>query len=447
MRLMRWLLPTLCVLSACAGGGSGGTPADSEPIPVQPAPIAGPTERLTIDEIHRLLEAGPCDIISIGGTNEYDPPDGAPPLYQGYPRIDDGELRYLERDRPMEAYLKPHPAVVIALTGDDVYENEAHDCQRLRTGDEFGPLVGIFPLADAMGEMEIWDQPTAVATIYNWGDFDFSAETYGALEIEDGWNCLWVRRAEVGWRAAVEATDVPCPDATEEPLDYPLFVYVSRLRGERSLEDANSLYPPTGRWAWDDASSAHAIGIRCGAAWCTIGNGRLDVDSIIPSVPGWSDDQFLAIPAAAGSPEPVIPGPRGRVDPDSTYWTVWNGDYVKQFPAELKHEVSLVFMRDQLEQPDGVAIAHISIRDPGDYVDKFSLETTGSFGRSTVFVQGQAPNDLLATFSSSAGEEEGTVTFIHESGHSAAGAVRWRWQEWDEALWASCEEGCCTVER
>lgn len=442
-----------------------------DPPPDGPGPIvhvawpSGPPviETLSTDEIRRLVEASPCDLITVGGgESDYEPPAGAPEFRLGYPRISGGTLVYLDRKDSVQTYLRPHPAVAVALTGTGVFENEAHDCQRLvtsaptsNTHGTFGPLVGLFPIRDQLRSTHSWTAPTAIASVYNWGDFNFQTLAYDSLDIADGWSCLWIQGDGEEFRAAIHPTREPCPESTDVPTDFPLAVTVARhvVHDSLTATEASGLYPPSVRWNWDFSAAMHYIGIRCGSAWCMIAPPHMYfrphlAGPVHRSIPGWYDEQLLAIPAPAGSADPVVPGPLGGAFPDSVYWRIWNQPIWVEIPSDLKHEISLVLMRDKLEETEGAPIAQLEVqnhpRPIGVYDEKFSLSISGGgTGRSTIRVRGAVP-ELEAVFH---GDETnvGTLTFIEESGHSASGSVRWRWQETDEKVWASCEEGCCTV--
>ena len=83
---------------------------------------------------------------------------------------------------------------ILAVTGGDTFENEAHDCQRLILPNHtFGPLVGVFPLDGAMSDD--FDGGT-ILTLYNFDASGGDRDRYDFLNIshrpEAQWSCLSV---------------------------------------------------------------------------------------------------------------------------------------------------------------------------------------------------------------------------------------------------------------
>ena len=349
-------------------------------------------------------------------------------------------------DRDAASYMEaPDSMLALVLTGTTDLESEVNDCQRLvmslgATG-AYGPLVGLFPVDAtlALGRAEFATAWPAV-TIYNWGSAGGTyQDSYPDLGITPGAHCLWLRNAtdsETGWQAAI-AADVTCTDRAPAPAEtdfsYPVF--------ERVYPGAEAAdYPRTARWKWDQNGQKQFIGVKCGNAWCgvmaagasaprtaAIPQPLPDEDIARFDVPGWSDAQHLPIEdQAAGG---VRPGPWGSVVPhpgirmEDTDWT------------------------------EGLLAAAIrvegSARDPGfsSYVERFFLGTESGFARADVLLRFPPLNPAEAWYQQ-VGEIEraSDLTYISALSHAASGAVRWRWQEGQAALWIFCRAGSCYVE-
>ena len=345
----------------------------------------------------------------------------------------------------------PDSAVAVVLTGSGNYHNEVHDCQRLvliSAGHDstFGPLVGLFPLDSAMNLPDVSDFDTpygvAVATIYNWGDFHFNDQPYEPLAIEDGWQCLWLRRQADQWQAAMTYDTIPCQSIWLEgsivPTNYgDIDVYATTVQPAPHL-------PPTARWLWDATDKVHYIGIKCGNAWCSVGPEGFTPTALPNSgpayrrVPGWYDAQHLAVPFGST----VKPGPWAAIYPAPQLWQgAQNGNLAALLAA-------------------GITVAEIEFAMPaaaaGPYHGKFHLEAEMNGSGRDISLQGRrtgtAPNftyDWRAWSSPPMGgspQEADTIIFIEHRAHASIGAVRYRWYDTDEKAWISCEYGCCTVQ-
>jgi hypothetical protein len=335
----------------------------------------------------------------------------------------------------------PPPVAVQALTGGDTYENEVHDCQRLVlstfAGDAFGPLVGIFPLDSAMRlPAQGFAGGRIAASIYSWGTIDNQLQGYPALQIEPGWQCLWLRYERETWAAAVTPVgQAPCQSPGLHPDPNYAFLEVRQLVHESAEAADPGFYPPTARWAWDSSQSKHYIGIKCGTGWCVIGERGFTPRESQPlrgakerSVPGWYDEQHLAIPDPA-NPAVLRPGPWGTIYPIS--------DLASITPARFARGLVVAYM-DIVEEP----------RHPGGlayYTQKFYLETAGTIGEGSIALSVTGQTSGTAEFvQKNSGRRRATTGFrrLPDIAHAAPGAVRWRWREGDESAWVWCR-GCC----
>lgn len=468
-------LPVLLVIGGCESLVGREIDPEAHALDVQPDSL-----------LAALLERSPCDVIDIPGGISGDETPATPPAVEfptdsGFAVMPGDSIVYeVDTDEP-GADLVPDPIMVEALTDGDSWENEAHDCQRLilATADSipdtmptrtstgirltYGPLVGLFPLMPAMERDQRWSAPQPVATVYNWGDWTFAPQPYTPLDVGDGWHCLWLRHDGRSWQGAIRPTHVPCADQPVPPLrHFNLLVTESvYAAGRRTQSD---VYPHTVRWAWNAEQRTQYIGVKCGSAWCSVGVTAPPVPrqlqgDVYRVVPGWSDEQPLAIvgrvspvprpgvhPAPSG-PNGLMPGPVGNIYPDSAFWNRshppfrwWN-----RFFSIDRDQI----VREAFQRTGGLVVARIEVRGSaamrGPYHRKFGMLAPASgAATSAIALQGAAPN-FRAEFRGN-GNHPTAVLYVPGAAHSSRGAVRWRWQEADEKVWVSCEDGCCTVQ-
>lgn len=430
---------------------------ETETVPAAPS--------LSPAEVRRLVEASPCDIVDLDAGAE-EPTADRPRLHGGYPVIQDGQLAYPYRATRDPQYSLPAPQAVRALTGGDKWENEAHDCQRLLVAGNggrlaYGPLVGLFPNARAMDLTRPWSDPMLAATVFSWGDSAFRPVDYEPLGIHDAWNCLWLRWSsrDGHWQAALTHADRPCEstNAPAAPDAWDLTVVESRLLQGNQKDPVNeALYPKTARWRWDAGRQLQYIGVRCAAAWCSVGapdkappepasyplHGST-YSAVVASIPGWRDEQILAV-ASGSAPRPVEPGPYGIVSPARALWGVRKrlGDPLPAPGSGLFENGGRRSIEIHIEPRTGYPSV-------SRYGDKFGLEMRpdGS-GEASVTIVQRAPS-YSARFNQSPSMTPSApalrVRYVPGKLHSPIGATRWRWSESDEMAWVSCELGCCTT--
>lgn len=336
--------------------------------------------------------------------------------------------------------LEIDPADVIAVTGGTSFENEAHDCQQLVLpgGGGFGPLVGIFPLDDAMG-----DDFTGgtVATLYNF-DAEGTADTgYAPLHIssqpQEQWACLvmnsFTDSATVGTARVFRITDErdTCASADGPSVGAELQVRISSHPGVSRM-------PPTARIRWDRGAQLHYVGFKCGTRWCSAypagANPSEPVEWAATSnefevIPGYMDEQNLAIQNAEGD---LRPGPWGVITPSAVLNTTDTADLIGvgdivvatitllDDPTQFGDEWTNYAEKFQMQEDQGRWVTRV-------WLNRTSSTTTGGFG-----VSGPTPAAKTAEFV--------------PMGHGAAGSVRWRWLDVDEGAWIYCVDGCCSVQ-
>ena len=330
-------------------------------------------------------------------------------------------------DNPCDERPDAPDSVTAALTGGDSFENEVHDCQRLIRAEDlnrFGPLVGVFPIdtAMAMGDSD-FGSPVLVATLYNWGSFSRDDLGYEPLNIETGWNCLYLvddRGSPTRWRGFVIPTDSSCVHGVSAPSDT---VYLPVVR-----QPIPSGPPPTARWGWN--GKFHHIGAPCGLAWCEVGPPGFSPRPFtapqgFSSIPGWHDGQHLAVPSEGE--DPVVPGPWGEVHPVPG---LANLD-----ASDMYGGARVAYVRVQRGPTGGAAFDH--------YVQKLHLQVDGNEAEGMIRWGAGGP-EYSFTDGSNDVPAPGYQR-VSDVTHAALGAARWRWHDDDETIWFSCYAGCCHV--
>ena len=394
----------------------------------EPVPLPGPTPAETLD----LIDASPCDILPEDnglGTRAHS---------AGYPYWSGTDIQF-DSAAPRRI---PDERVVYALTEGYTFENEVHDCQRLIVrvpgGLKFGPLVGLLPLDGAMNLPDVaFATPIPVATVYNWGDFDDETLPYTEMNIAPRWNCLWLRTTPSGWVGALTPHENrPCFErSVPEPAAFTLAVV-------RAHENQDN--PPTARWGFDAVDSVNIFGVKCGSAWCWVGNpgfrapgSPTGVTSI--DLPGYYDQQHLAVPDGNGG---IRPGPLARVTTSQGF-----------FDASMQQTT----VPDDVLGPlfaAGLIVATIEFpgltAPPAPY-DKWGTALPLAVRLRTAIENGSDGLPLMSvSFMSADGSETPirNIEPIRNAAHSAMGAVRFRWHDTDntETTWSACGprgKDCC----
>lgn len=338
---------------------------------------------------------------------------------------------------PCDDSLQMPDGLPAAFTDRFQEQNEVHDCQKLVVGDEFGPLVAIYPIRQAMeADAEAFTDSAGVvvATVFSW-DSDGGYDTLG---IRAHWQCLWLRNWRGGWEAEMreQASGETCAQGSGDAVR-PLVV---RSRGYGQI-------PPTARWGWDRENELHYMGIKCGSRWCSVG-----VDGLIPeqpvdgplgtgtqaAAPGWYDSQHLAVPNGSGA---MRPGPWATIYPT----------------PNLRSRTSV----DQYREWVDVAYISLDASDGSPALDHYrrglglgrapATEPMGDGNRLELKVEisdDEADTVWTARVHSTDAPPVTTEFAVDWARlhHAASGATRWRWLDDDESGWIPCPEGCCTPE-
>jgi hypothetical protein len=329
------------------------------------------------------------------------------------------------------------------------------------------PAAPVAPGPDAVPPPA--DSPFAVAAaeIYAEGRYD-------PLGIEPWLNCLYVFRRNQHWEARmvpVGNVNVHCeriPPNGTIPAGKDLEVIATSFPEFKSESD----YPPVARWDWDATNGKQYIGIKCGGAWCEIGDRGLVPSTPIPvrgtepraerrvkQIKGWYDQQYLADDRAN---LPVPSGITGTIIPDTLLGHLNQpGDF-----GRFIHAADVVLMKTSTAD-DPVLVRYRAkfnfAESTFDIPNKVFLcagaGCTPAVGEAAVAC---APGNPWSARVIPAATGPGTSVlkcitrmeasdyFVGAVGASAPvilvpGTTRWRWLRNDEGTWMRCMYGCCRM--
>lgn len=364
---------------------------------------------------------------------------------------------------------------------------EFHDCQRFVRGDRYDSLYAIFAafrleslpaklrLADSLAKLQGKAHGTVpVATIYSYGG------TYPPLGIQPGFNCLFLFRDDGVWGAKMVSWGPVDPDcADRDPESQAAGTTLQVLPSTGAFTDPD--YPPVARW--DRAKGGtHYIGIKCGPAWCEVGQPgfvpsmpytipqpSFDLVSGLPAtliemkrvtgVKGWYDAQELAS-VASGWARPsgvhgvLIPHPvLDRLNSVAGFKNRWihvadavllDGDY----KWTLRKGVNKIYLCHGSPASDGCNVdlavvptppgIPLSSCPPGPDPDGFPWWMMVASAAGTREVRCVKRVDHKAELA------QYIATHPNQVDIQIPGAARWRWMVDDESGWIRCPTGCCT---
>jgi hypothetical protein len=310
----------------------------------------------------------------------------------------------------------------------------------------------------------------AAAEIYTFG------KGYAPLGIGANFNCLYLYvGAERGTLAAkmvqVGAKEEQC-GAAIDPRSVPGKDLVVRRTPERGYSTRD--YPTAARWDWSTAGNQQYIGIRCGDAWCEIGDpsfasspqyagSSTNPAAHVVQIKGWYDEQVLADtgPLRPGAvTATIIPDPALRTFQFDTLgaktWTTvahvaLNGSsqyYARKFnffPAAVSSE---------LRGMNRIELCYGTRRDCG--VPKPSDPNTlsvycGGLDRVWSWLPSWPQRIWWARFTAASGARPLMYRCITRRTHAgmgmgSPGTTRWRFLGDDETQWVDCRQGCCETE-
>ena len=373
---------------------------------------------------------------------------------------------------------------------------EYHDCQRFLTGSGgLGSTYAVF-VAFRLDHVVLGPAAVPVATIYT------PNGVYDYLGIKPGFNCLFLMNSGGAWAASMVPrgqgdSKKNCGDPginPTSPESKKLRVIATNYGGQFNPED----FPPVARWDYDTSHSKHYVGVRCGAAWCEVGdtdltpspgfagglsfpslqNTRASWASRVQTVKGWYDAQRLSV-LVSGSVVPsdvhavLVPAPAldsinwiswPRPDSGLKYYTntwvhvaytVLDGDYPKWNFKHGINKISLCY--------GGKNANACSIPDPpppleatfATALDACSPDPTNDQWRWWARTESDVNNDgtpkatTTVTYSCVRRMDHRGGLLAWEQGHpnmsyTIPGTARWFFLPNDESAWTGCPTGCCT---
>jgi hypothetical protein len=413
---------------------------------------------------------------------------------------------------------------VVSVSGPITNVPEFHDCQRFIVGGSFDSLYAIFAryqLESLPGSLVI---PPATPTksggnsgglvargaatvptrsqvvfklpegtgytyaeIYTWGG------NYPDLGIQSGFNCLYMFRTDGRWRARMVPIANLVPSAPQDSgclAPQPEIATAVNMGKEllvmpdTQLGRTDSDYPPVSRWDWDSVHSKQYIGIRCGAAWCEVGDSDLVVSNPLSSPPtfetvpgaaptsdqnqrvtrikGWYDRQLLATHSWLQGLHPsviwgeIIPHPvLGRQDHDvASYFHPTSADrrWVEVAVVRVSANYTTSVMRFTTGD-NKVYLCYGTDGDCGVPSSQISGCKASAIAHSTYPASMTSSSSLWWAMVKSEGidlqyrcvEWRDHSNDVLALGFSIPGTARWRWLLDDETNWMRCTEGCCEI--
>lgn len=375
---------------------------------------------------------------------------------------------------------------------------EFHDCQRFRVlgdksvvgtassnGVSFGSLIAIFAASyldslpvrvNRLRDSSSSALSVAAALIYGVD----GGYTHGRFRIEQEFNCLYMWRGEkadtIQWHAKIIPVGSdhslclkPYPVAEHPELD--LVVIVDSPREFRK----DSAYPRVARWDWDEASKQQYIGIKCGRAWCEIGDpgftpsspyavGSTGAESQVERIKGWYDEQYLAVKNEAGAVVPssvkgtIFPAPDLESRTTASYDHNWLPTAYVSLSGGTPSELAFLRSRYNFDLlPAGLPLKSMNTMflchgTRGDC--EVPMPPSGPLQPSVNCGLDVWPFDgtplkhwWIKTISPA---HPATVMFscVTRRDHKSEtpwmpGTTRWRWLAQDETTWMLCDVGCC----
>lgn len=403
------------------------------------------------------------------------PPQKAPPthMFAGVRCPGDSSRAPLRRllELPGACELEMPPACATEyqniLVSAPVLPNRlVHDCQKLLVPGRhvYGPLVALQPAVfdhilkqtDAMRPPAAHEKPreTFVPTFVLADILNFSGIPYPRLNIyADTLNCLVVRGDPRGdprtWAAEVlQSASCTKPirfSKAVTPLEIKVIPYSNATVGAPSIHTGltESSHKSTARWGWDGVSQY--LGVNCGWAWCEFGpRGFKGSRAAVGDVLGLRDEQFLA------EADPTVPAgaQSGGLRP-SWVWGLINPDTGLAHYGHLELRQGRHVARITLTDSPATGLTMAAATHPAhDVYDRRFRLVRGQPGVSFTdlfmqeVVQGQ---DTIYNIAPRPNPATWTKTIRCPWSHAVVGAVRWRWERNDEAIWLACINGCCTA--
>ena len=225
-------------------------------------------------------------------------------------------------------------------------------------------------------------------------------------------------------------------------------------------------FPTAARWDWSSEGNQQYIGVRCGDAWCEIGDSTFapspryarggidqDADRVI-NIKGWYDEQYLAEIQPQLRPGPVkatiIPHPHLKsarfTSPgwDTVAYVALDGPsayYANKFgflPAPVSPDLGRL---NRIEICYGTRVECLGSHPASSSIHCGWLDTWWSW-------LPDFPQKLWWAKYTSAGAGATTFKCVTRRTHEnlpmgSPGTARWRFLHDDETAWVECRQGCC----
>lgn len=362
---------------------------------------------------------------------------------------------------------------------------EYHDCQQFIVADGNRRLsydghvyaiyaaLGLARLDTVLDSLQALaapgDVPAAVAATIVTRD-----GTYEQLGILPGFNCLYLSRVGGTWGAWLVPKgprDAVCEIQTAvNRAPQVRRLVASPVPPAKPLSGLD--VPPVTRWDWDAGGLEQYIGVRCGGAWCQVGDDASasqpvvatpafsNVEGLPPSsnaevrrvtdIKGWHDAQILAARLPNGQLTPsgvwgvITPHPSLDQHTLETYSERWVHIATAVVTADYKGKVLTltglgtndIFLcmapkgtvpTEACDMPDpgpkcGTMVASVP-QDHTTWWIRVEYDQIGSETWEYHCVERRTPSN----------PEYGSIP----------GTARWRWLVNDETTWTRCEQGCC----
>lgn len=328
---------------------------------------------------------------------------------------------------------------------------------------DYGPLACVVASPYLSGVPQAaFDSPAGVMVAMAWVRFDSMPvnASYRRLHMDNPahpFSCVIVRRRTTGAGNALTGMSVPTLNPTNvassgrwegfivpsinrqcSSIDGQAPLPGSRMTSEQMTAE---LIPAVARFMIDRGWRP-GIGVRCGAAWCTVGFQNSDhlepahgygpsgVDVAVSrrAVPGWFDDQHLAVPGLGG-----LLGIRPRLHASIVPDTALDSLHLADFDAGWKPVATVHFRR----APSAPYSTVWGFREGGHVGNLIELRRIDSANVRVwrVRINGMVMTNLRVVHTPH------PATSIH-----VPGTARWAWSDGDELIWVRCDQGCCKIE-
>ena len=393
------------------------------------------------------------------------------------------EVRWEEKPR---AYVTFVIGSELSLAREITNVPEFHDCQRFinhaSRGPQYDSLYAVFASRDLKTLGQDLDRLYGLPSLMSApgggtraiglpaAEIMSLGGTYPALGIMPGFNCLYF------FRDSTELDNgVPVLKAKMHPVGprerdcaktvdvVPLYGKVLIVRKDTASGFTDDDFPPVARWDQDRNSDEHYIGIKCGPAWCEVGDtgfvssptyDRRDLpprERRVHRIKGWYDEQILAQHFEGktypyGSLARIVPHPMLGTFTRDTFAGRWVHVATAIMPADPGHYAK------KMNYEAGENRLYLCMGIPCGVPDSLQLIAQQKMSAKKLPLP-DASEMFWAAIVSASGITR--MTHVVRKDHSGledrlklsiVATARWRWILDDETNWIRCDEGCCHPE-